>query len=163
MNYVFQNLCGMFFSPVAPSLCVECSVLEMGEKNPSALIVGKGKREGPMFASRCVRFDRFWCLRQAERQDFSSLSNTKSRRVRAPTVCSLWSCISSVVKLSVYLCLRFCMRHWDTWIIVSCVKVFIVWNFFFFLNHPSSITHFLDPEFCCCCRIFSFSMCQLRL
>lgn len=97
------------------------------------------------------------------RQDFSSLSNTKSRRVRAPTVCSLWSCISSVVKLSVYLCLRFCMRHWDTWIIVSCVKVFIVWNFFFFLNHPSCITHFLDPEFCCCCRIFSFSMCQLRL
>lgn len=145
-----------------PAFVLNAVYLRWVKKNPSAFIVGKGKREGPMFASRCVRFDRFWCLRQAERQDFSSLSNTKSRHVRAPTVCSLWSCISSVVKLSVYLCLRFCMRHWDTWIIVSCVKVFIVWNFFFFLNHPSCITHFLDPEFCCCCRIFSFSMCRLR-
>lgn len=80
----------------------------------------------------------------------------------ALTGCFLWSCISSVVRLSVYQCLHFCMRHWDTWTSVSCLEVFSVWNFFFFFYHPSCLTHFLDPEFCCC-RMLSFSMCQLRL
>lgn len=88
MNYVFQNHCEVFFSPVGPSLSVECSIFKMGEKTPSAFIVGKG-REGPMFALRCVSFYRFWCLHQVERQDISSLSNTKSRHVSALTVCSL--------------------------------------------------------------------------
>lgn len=89
MTYVFQNHWEIFFSPVGPTLSIECSVFEMGEKNPSAFIVGKGEREGPVFALSCVRFYRFWCLHQAERQDISSLSNTKSRHVSALTVCSL--------------------------------------------------------------------------
>lgn len=43
MNYIFQNHCEMFFSPVAPSLSVESSVLVMGEKTLLLSLLAKGR------------------------------------------------------------------------------------------------------------------------
>lgn len=156
----FKIIVERFSASVASSLSVECNVFETDKKNPSVFIVGRGDSV-KCFPPWRVMFDRFQHLCQAERRDFSSLPNTKSRHVSAIAACSLWSCISSVVKLNVCLCLHCCTGHWDAWTVISCVEVFIVWNPIF--NHSSCIAHFLDPEFCCCCRMLSFSICQLWL
>lgn len=166
MNYVFQNHCEMFFDPVVPSLTVECRVFEIGEKILLLSLLANGRERVQCLPWDVFRFDRFWCLHQAERQDISSLSNTKSRHVSTLSVCSRWSCISSVVKLSVYFMsalLYEALRHLDFCFVLRSIYCLKFLSFFFF-NHPFCLTHFLDPEFCCCCcRMISFSMCQLRL